>query len=130
MDRAKGGNTRIVTAEKSETFGANIHDLLADSFFLNEGTIGEFAREKIQGVIDTLNEWRRNVNRNDFSIPSEQRNNVYGIISLVGDSIVRNKLFDMYWEITGDKNAVDSEIQQLQDRISKLKFRGYDNDQK
>ncbi len=130
LDRTKGGNTRIVTAEKSETFGANIHDLLADSFFLNDGTIGEFAREKIQGVIDILNGWRRNINGPDFSISSEQRNYVQGIISLVGDSIVRNKLFDMYWEITGDQNAVDSEIQQLQDRITKLKSRGDDNDQK
>lgn len=31
----------------SETFGQNIHTILKDSFFLNQGTIGEFAARKI-----------------------------------------------------------------------------------
>ncbi len=37
-----------------QTFGANIHDLLANDFFLKDGFIGEFAREKIEGVIKGL----------------------------------------------------------------------------
>lgn len=37
------------------TFGANVHDLLAHSFFLDDGFMGEFAKEKIQETIDNLN---------------------------------------------------------------------------
>lgn len=43
------------TEKFSETFGANIHDLLANDFFLKEGFMGEFAKEKINEVITYLN---------------------------------------------------------------------------
>ncbi|MDM1501989.1 ATP-binding protein [Myroides marinus] len=36
------------------SFGANIHDLLADEFFLKDGFMGEFAKEKISSVIKFL----------------------------------------------------------------------------
>lgn len=37
------------------TFGANIHDLLAKDFFLKDGFIGEFAKQKIENIIFQLN---------------------------------------------------------------------------
>lgn len=37
------------------TFGANITDLLADSFFIGDGLIGDFAKGKIEKIIDWLN---------------------------------------------------------------------------
>lgn len=36
------------------SFGANMHDLLADEFFLNDGFMGEFAKTEINQVIDFL----------------------------------------------------------------------------
>lgn len=36
------------------TFGANIHDLLANDFFLKQGFMGEFAKSEINKVIDYL----------------------------------------------------------------------------
>lgn len=33
------------------SFGSNIHDLLADEFFLENGTIGKFAEESIKEMI-------------------------------------------------------------------------------
>ena len=41
---------------KENTFGANIHTLLADGFFMENGLIGDFAKGKIQEVIDFLND--------------------------------------------------------------------------
>ncbi|SFZ80257.1 ATP-binding protein [Tenacibaculum maritimum] len=38
-----------------KSFGANIHDILADDFFLSNGFIGDFAKEKIDKVIGWLN---------------------------------------------------------------------------
>lgn len=39
----------------SETFGANIHDLLANDFFLEDGFMGEFAKTKINEIIKSIN---------------------------------------------------------------------------
>jgi energy-coupling factor transporter ATP-binding protein EcfA2 len=41
--------------EDSLTFGANIHDLLANDFFMSKGFMGEFAQKKIQETITYLN---------------------------------------------------------------------------
>lgn len=41
-----------------QTFGANIHDLLANDFFLADGFMGEFARRKIDETIEFLNNFR------------------------------------------------------------------------
>ncbi|MDF1676178.1 MAG: hypothetical protein P1U44_10720 [Vicingaceae bacterium] len=37
-----------------QTFGANIHQLLHNDFFLKNGFIGEFAKEKINEIVDFL----------------------------------------------------------------------------
>lgn len=43
------------TPEESQTFGANIHNLLANDFFLEKGFMGEFAKGKINEVITFIN---------------------------------------------------------------------------
>ena len=48
--------------EESDTFGANIHDLLANDFFLKDGFMGEFAKTKIQETIMYLNYY---INQNE-----------------------------------------------------------------
>ena len=49
----KGGNK----ADKSEvaSFGANIHTMLVNSFFLKGGAMGQFAKETIVKIIDQVN---------------------------------------------------------------------------
>lgn len=51
-----GGRSVGVDAVSEETFGQNIHTLLKDSFFLDNGTVGEFASSKINGVATRLEE--------------------------------------------------------------------------
>lgn len=47
---------KTMLSEVSEnTFGANIHDLLANDFFLKNGFMGEFAKSEINQVINFLN---------------------------------------------------------------------------
>jgi len=41
--------------QQPETFGANIHELFTDSFFLSDGLMGEFARSNINGLIKEIN---------------------------------------------------------------------------
>ena len=35
-----------------QTFGANIHTLLSDGFFMSDGLMGEFAKGKIEEIKD------------------------------------------------------------------------------
>lgn len=44
-----------VEVEKMSTFGANIHTMLKNSFFLHDGTIGAFSQMVIDEAFDTIN---------------------------------------------------------------------------
>lgn len=44
---------------RSNTFAANIFDLYKDSFFLDKGTMGEFAAGKVKKLLDKLNPRRK-----------------------------------------------------------------------
>lgn len=51
-----GSKDEVEKAKEMKTFGANIHELYKDSFFM-KSTMGEFALGKIRGVINDLNEY-------------------------------------------------------------------------
>lgn len=104
---------------KKGTFGANIHDLLADGFFLSKGFIGELAKKRIQLVIDLLN-----MERNEPGKLKEQEwDKIKNIISIIGDSILRNKLREMYLELNRDELFIDKEIDSLEIQLRELKNR-------
>lgn len=48
-------NGKIASKEGMASFGANIHTMLVNSFFLKEGAMGEFAKETINQMIDDMN---------------------------------------------------------------------------
>ena len=100
--------TRKVHVEKREqgTFGQNIHLLLRDSFFLERGTVGEFAQKKINSLFNKLTDIENNLNKLD-SLTKETRedqqeqNEKYRSLlkgeyrketSLIAEPIIRNKL--------------------------------------
>lgn len=55
--RLKDGDSK---PEEGQTFGANIHQLLHNDFYLENGFIGEFAKSKIEEVVDFLREKKWN----------------------------------------------------------------------
>ncbi|MBX2950061.1 MAG: hypothetical protein KF704_12345 [Crocinitomicaceae bacterium] len=71
---------------KQKTFSANIYDLLANAFFMDEGYIGEYAKSKIRYVIDYVNNGSYN---NESQLKYEE------IVNLIGDRFIREKLHDM-----------------------------------
>ncbi|MBK7110256.1 MAG: AAA family ATPase [Bacteroidetes bacterium] len=105
-----------VPENELKTFGANIHELLATSFFLQDGLIGDFAKKTIQTVIDFLNTWKKGV-----EINKGEKEFVKYVISIVSDEIVRFKLLDMYNEIFYDETIIEDEILEMQKRIESLK---------
>ncbi len=96
-----------------KTFGANISDLLADSFFIEDSLIGDFAKEQITNTIDWL---KRKADKDNYQFYKS-------LISLIDEPIVKRKLFEMYDHKMGtkiEKVFIEEEIRKLQNRLDKL----------
>lgn len=96
--KRNGGKCFIDDSEKhTETFGANIYKLFDDAFFLGKrGQIGEFAKDKIQSIIDRI---QPDLNKEGNTIYPElapiEIEQLEKEISLIGEIIIRNKLYEM-----------------------------------
>ncbi|MCH5258754.1 MAG: AAA family ATPase [Lachnospiraceae bacterium] len=71
--------------ETKKTFGADISHLYYDSFFMDEGDIGDFAKQKIRYAIEELKKER---------LTEEEK--ILFIIENIGQDIVREKLRGKY----------------------------------
>ena len=94
-----------------ETFGANIHTLLSHGFFMKDGLMGEFAKNKINEVIDYLN-------GKDSSITDDDEAQRY--IRIIGEPIVKRQLQRMLDSKRTDKMK---EIKELKNQIESLQSR-------
>ncbi len=92
------------------TFAANVNELLNKSFFLSNGFMGEFAKEKIESLVAYLS----NKDCND-GYWSEKK--AFGIINLVGDEVVRYQLKKLYHKRFGDNNCYRDWIVQEAKRL-------------
>lgn len=96
-------------------FGANINDILYQSFFLENGFIGEYARKKILKIVDLLN-------RPIDSIIDE-KDNIEECISFVGEPIVQKQLQSLFNEKFGVQDEKDLVIENLRKEIELLQKR-------
>ncbi|WP_157351495.1 AAA family ATPase [Aliarcobacter butzleri] len=69
-----------------QTFGANIHTLLYHGFFMKDGLMGEFAKNKINEVINFLNGNESSIMTND-----EAQN----LINIIGEPVIKKQLQKM-----------------------------------
>src|SRR5690606_24055501 len=101
------GNTRVASNDDSRinSFGANINDLLANSFFLEDYLIGDFAKDKIEEVVDWIKKNKENEQYN-----KEEYEKMQKIISLIEEPVLRNKLVEMLSEIEINKDFVNEMI--------------------
>ena len=83
-----------------ETFGANIYKLFDDAFFLGKkGQIGEFAKGKIQAIIDKIKPDTRNMEEVIYpSLTEEEICSLEQQIALVGEKIIKDKLYEMLYK--------------------------------
>jgi predicted ATP-binding protein involved in virulence len=68
------------------SFGANIHDLLANEFFLNESFMGAFAQNYINNLADEI----QNLNENQYDL--DLFNSYFSKINLIGEPILKNSI--------------------------------------
>lgn len=87
----------------NHSFGANITDLLADSFYLEDGLIGDFAKNKIQETLDWLNNPEAQNDKNYHKV----------VISLVDEPILKTKLEEMYFNKFEDEMSKEDKKERL-----------------
>lgn len=93
------------------TFAANIHDILANSFFLKkQGYIGEFAKVTI---MDAVNYLKGKPMRKD-SFPWT-RETVRALIDIIGEPLIYRSLNELYSnKFLKTKSEIDEEIKRLE----------------
>lgn len=122
----KNSNHTVVISDADnnkiqKTFGANITDLLAHSFFVEDGLIGDFSKSKIKGVIKWI-EKNKNISKDKKSTSrfKEELNHNKKIVNLIDEKIVKIKLAEMITEFTtGDEyynEVIDKEIEFLRNK--------------
>jgi len=89
-DLTEGKCINVSSEIDIKPFGANIHELLSHGFFMEDGLMGEFAKNKINKIIKFLNGDNKFI---DF--PIEQ---IIKVIESIGEDLLRMKLLDMYYE--------------------------------
>ncbi|PEE23587.1 hypothetical protein CON95_12195 [Bacillus toyonensis] len=97
--------------EYHQTFAANIHSLLAHSFFMEDGVTGAFAKRKINEIIHLLI-------KEDIVTIFENEEKIEKTINLIGEPVIRNKLLQMLAERR--MVGVNKEIARLNLRLKKL----------
>lgn len=99
-----------------KTFGANIHNLLMNNFFMKNGTIGLFAQDKIDYIIKLLNE------ANYKNVGEDEKKNILQLINLIGETLIRRKLLEMYENVFGSNvKSIDDKITYYQKKIDSLR---------
>lgn len=115
LKKGEDGQVKVSDlSEHKETFGSNIHLLLADSFFMSEGVMGKFAEQKIDEVIAYMND-------EDSSIKNDEE--AQRLISFIGEPILRNSLRKQLEAKRTNGNVRDhvDRIKELEDELRKLK---------
>jgi AAA15 family ATPase/GTPase len=108
------GQNHPEMAPSIKTFGANIHELLAHSFFLKDGTIGVFAKEKLESLIQYL--------QSEDQVQGEwNESTAQNLIEEVGDRIIQYRLKELFDRKFNRPFTIDDEIRKLEERIVQLK---------
>ena len=114
----KIGNCKNVSYKINieQTFGANIHTLLSHGFFMENGLMGEFAKGKINEIIEILKKEQ---------LSEDEIKTCKHIISIIGEPILQKTLEH---QLSGKLNPNETELQKLerkqkeiQAKIDKLK---------
>lgn len=89
---------------QENTFGSNIHSLLQNGFFLEDGTIGDFAKCRINRMFEELHK--------NNELPSWLKNEIL----LVSEPFIRSQLLRMY----NERNPEYRELELLKARVKEL----------
>jgi predicted ATP-binding protein involved in virulence len=102
----------------SATFGGNVHDLLANSFFLDQdGYMGEYAKVLIMQVYNYLTLVINSQGTNDGTEETDgwTKNKARLLVDMVGEPLIRSSLNELYSSaFLATRSLIDQEIRRLQ----------------
>lgn len=114
-----------------KTFGANIHTLLSDGFFMSNGLMGEFAKSKIEEIkrfyeiVKFLEPKNKKYKRILKILYLFKIKKFKYLQSIIGEpflqTIIKNYLDELEILFNGKKEFLDKEIQRLQNLRKELK---------
>jgi len=119
-----------------QTFGANIHTLLSDGFFMDGGLMGEFAKSKINEVlnfhkrVEEIKEEKDEIKilKNEYLDEDENNKSLkdkfWNIQSIIGEDyikqVIKNHLIEIEKILLGNDKVKEEEIQRLKAQIELL----------
>jgi len=107
LDKDENGNCKTIDSiTRENTFGANIHTLYKNSFFMDGLPIGEFAKRKIDRLFKELQ---------TGNISEE----IHKEILLIGEPLFKNQLIKMYNDNL--PNGVNKRVTELEKEVEELK---------
>lgn len=108
----------FTTQSKHKTFAANITDLLTDSFFLENGLMGDFAKEKIQETINWLNAF---INEGEVNpeISEDIINHHEALIKIIDEPLLNYKLTEMFQTVFPNRIDKENTAKQIKDLAQK-----------
>lgn len=106
----KTDKAEIANIDRDKTFGANIYTLLSDSFFMEEGTIGDFSKQKIEEVLNLLSDGIR--------LRHFEREKISNLIEIIGEPLIKMQLESLLTE-----KLELSKVEVMQKRIDELEAR-------
>ena len=106
-------DTRDTEKISLSTFGANIHEMLKNSFFLKNGSIGDYASWVIKQIIESL----KNVADKKGIINTDVE--LHNKIMLIDEPIIRNVLLREYYKFY-PSNSKEQEIAELKKKLAEL----------
>lgn len=112
------------------TFGANIHTLLSNGFFMSHGLMGEFAKNKINEIkkfyeivkfFETKNKKYKRILKILYLFKIKKFNHIQSIIGeKFLQTIIKNYLDDLHIIFSDDKTLIDKELAELEKRKKHL----------
>ena len=134
-DIQKLGNCKNVSKDlELKTFGANIHTLLSNGFFMSDGLMGEFAKSKINEIkkfYELIKKCEKIIN-NSEKVKNTIKNiyqgyepNFRNIQNIIGEpflqTIIKNYLDELEILFNGKKEFLDNEIKRLEELRNEIK---------
>jgi len=107
------GNTDR-TSIPTQTFGGNIHELLGCGFFLGDGLTGAFAQEKLQKIIEQLDD-RKPIDPVIQTAPFSKED-IYQTLQLIGEPFLKKVMMEKYYRAY----EKDRRMKELQDEMDSL----------
>ena len=105
--------------KQKQTFGANIHTLLSDSFFMEDGLMGEFAKGKINEIKEFY-EKAKLEKKTDENVEfyNKHKEKFWQIQSIIGEpflqTVIKNYLDELELLFSDDNTLIEKELADIE----------------